>query len=415
MTRLDVRDGPVPWDSLSRRLKVRFAQTVYERLTQRYAARAPLVYPIGLDDRLRQVAASVRRHDLAYRRGYLAYSVRNNRPLRKLLSELRSALLMAVNNLDSSTYDPARLGGGPVPEEIQRPAGILADLEALGRTGMYTGVRINVENLEVDAVTGRVVLRCTQRQRDWDLGPFRVTGSLSYASSTFRAEALKPRPHYLGDIVHPHVNGQRGTVCLGEGEKAVSAAWQEGRLLDSFVLCHAVLSTYSRNNPYAFLEEWDGPDARCNNCQIRWSAAGGLGMCLRCNRYACGSCRATCACTRDVCHNCSVLVRSTGVRSCLLCTLGCGVCGERVPPTGLRKSGHDGRLVCVVCGDWCCRCMRWFQRDRLGLGGLCAACVATEEIAALGATLSVNGVVVGQIEELVAVSETDRTDFEMPF
>jgi hypothetical protein len=160
------------------------------------------------------------------------------------------------------------------------------------------------------------------------LGPFAIELDLTTMDRSrprYEIEALEPNPASGNDDVpHPHV--QSGRLCEGEATAALTAALQQGRLCEFFLIVGQVLRTYNPSSPYVKLEDWDS--AGCHECNYR----GDLSMCDVCHR--------------DYCDECHVWDDHAEKTACLNCS---GICQH-----DNRRHHPDSIETCDDCGETFC-------------------------------------------------------------
>lgn len=100
------------------------------------------------------------------------------------------------------------------------------------------------------------------------LGPFEIKLHLDklselYKDSPYYCIALDPNPSATNEeVTHPHVSNEK--LCEGDGHAAITAALEQGRLVDFFTMVKSILNTYNPDSPYISADEWEG--AACYDC-----------------------------------------------------------------------------------------------------------------------------------------------------
>lgn len=268
------------------------------------------------------VAGVLRRRQLAVAHGWLAAADRQQQnftaELERMLSRLQEIL-------------------GRERRGDQRPLPSVRLLyeELVAVSGEFGGFAVDEGGLSV--VTEPIALEGI------DLGPFAIrleTDSL-HLEAPYRVRALEPNPAAsCCDTTHPHVNGER--LCAGEGRAAITAALEEGRLLDFFTVVDRILHTYAVGAAYVELSQWLG--VPCHDCNGAVDENDRY-TCERCDEPLCGDCLNCCdACSYGYCSACIERCAECEARSCSGCLSTCGRCR---------------REVCEACreGTICNRCL----------------------------------------------------------
>ncbi len=161
------------------------------------------------------------------------------------------------------------------------------------------------------------------------LGPFKIQLKIDklsdlYGSCPYYCIALDPHPAATsGDVTHPHISNDR--LCEGEGNSAIRAALEQGRLCDFFTLVRGILNTYSPDSPYVRLDEWDG--TACYDCGHVVDNENSY-WCTFCDQSFCEECCTSChSCYETVCNGCSQLCRACEETTCPNCIGECAECG----------------------------------------------------------------------------------------
>ena len=175
------------------------------------------------------------------------------------------------------------------------------------------------------------------------------------ASYTFDIVALDPHPsREKSNIVHPHV--QDRVICIGDADRSLTKAMEQGRLCDAFVLIRSVLTTYNRDSAYATLKDWHGQP--CSDCGATMREDESYG-CERCGTEVCSQCSSMC----EVCE-CS---------HCLGCLMTCDVC-DKSHCRSCRVVFKD-RTLCKDCIEYCTCCKIRTPKDEYDVDTeLCKAC-----------------------------------------
>ena len=123
-------------------------------------------------------------------------------------------------------------------------------------------------------------------------------------------------------VTHPHVSNEE--LCEGDGHEAISAALEEGRIYDFFLLVSRVLATYCPDSAYAQLDSWYG--LPCTDCGAS-THEDYRTYCGSCDDAVCDECLSSCeACSRGLCSSCTTACgdcRQIYCRSCLEECSGC--------------------------------------------------------------------------------------------
>jgi hypothetical protein len=177
------------------------------------------------------------------------------------------------------------------------------------------------------------------------LGPFKIQLkidklSVLYTNCPYHCIALDPHPPATSEeVTHPHVSNDR--LCEGEGNSAIRAALEQGRLCDFFTIVRSILNTYSPDSPYVRLDEWDGQ--ACYECGYVTDGE---------NSYYCSFC------DQSFCEECSTCCRSCNETVCNSCSQLCAYCEESVCPNCIKECPECKRLYCSSCleEDLCPNC-----------------------------------------------------------
>jgi len=161
------------------------------------------------------------------------------------------------------------------------------------------------------------------------LGAFEIAldlGRLTFRPA-YRVIAEEPNhPSSNHSVTHPHVSDEH--LCEGEATLGITAALQECRLCDFFLLVRSVLQHYNPDSPFVSLSTWSGipcsdcghamdedESYTCDGCE-ETVCGDCIGSCQNCDVLRCGNCLTTCpACEHRICGNCE--------ETCSRCHKGC--------------------------------------------------------------------------------------------
>lgn len=193
---------------------------------------------------------------------------------------------------------------------------------------VYVEILLNQNKAVVHVITHPIELPIPNTTRSVQLGRFDICVTCctnKVAPLTTRAFALEPHfparevAENRSNHTHPHAR-RDGTVCLGEGNTAISTAADTGNLVLTALTFRGVLSTYNPRSPFYRLEEWfNGRCSVCGNSADQEE----LVKCSKCANVVCASC----------------LPKMT----CIIC--GVVIC-----------SAHSGEMTpCKACGKVLCK------------------------------------------------------------
>lgn len=202
----------------------------------------------------------------------------------------------------------------------------------------------------------------------YNLGRFRI--HLNYDCKR-NIEALDPKPCYYHDgIVHPHVRD--GYLCEGEAANAITIALKDLRLVDFFDLVNGVLHTYSSDNPFCRLDEWEGQP--CVECNCAMSEDEGF-YCERCEKSPlCDDCMERCSsCRSYFCSECMIKCSSCKQKRCKNCIVECSTCEDLLCEDCNYVCNDCGNCYCAHCSKECSECNKTFcnECDSLNKCKLC--------------------------------------------
>ncbi len=179
------------------------------------------------------------------------------------------------------------------------------------------------------------------------LGRFQIQLNWSLRDNplAYRVVALDANPAVSNNsVTHPHLSDE--ILCEGDGQRAIRAALDEGRLADFFLLVWRLLDTYSPGRAFVELSDWNG--AACNECGTRMHEDDRC-ICCGCEEVYCPECM-------HFCSHCDQIY-------CVGCISRCQIC--------------DGS-VCGSCRDACANCRAQICPDCVS-DGKCHACRDTGE------------------------------------
>jgi hypothetical protein len=270
----------------------------------------------------RAVDNCLRKRDLARRRGWLLAAAQINQGLKWQLRSLACNIETAAKAVEFQVNQPS----------IPSQSDIYRDIIALERE--FEEVRIDLKQNLLVVVTEPIELE------DVPLGPFEIRmnyGQLGvFHARCYRIAALEPNfASGRGDVPHPHV--QDGWLCEGDGDAAIQAALDGGRLYDFFLLVQRVLLTYNSGNPYIALHDWYG--APCNSCDVRLDGDEAY-ECSECGATLCDDCRELCSdCTSGYCGGCLLNCAACNERRCNGCLGPCSSCKASICTDCEREGG----------------------------------------------------------------------------
>jgi hypothetical protein len=222
-------------------------------------------------------------------------------------------------------------------QEIPKLSTIFEELKQLQQE--FGQIDFNKETNTLSVITEPITLQ------EVYLGPFEIKLELNRLSELCRSSpyyciALDPHPAATSEeVTHPHVSNDR--LCEGEGNSAIRAALEQGRLCDFFTIVRGILNTYSPDSPYVRLDEWDG--TACHDCGYVVDSESSY-WCTFCDEGYCDQCCSSChSCYETVCNGCSQL---------------CHACEETTCPNCIGECAECGLLFCNLCleEDLCPTC-----------------------------------------------------------
>jgi len=221
--------------------------------------------------------------------------------------------------------------------ELAKPSFLVEELEQLQQE--FGSVDFDKAENAISVATEPITLE------DIYLGPFKIQLKIDklsdlYGSCPYYCIALDPHPAATSEeVTHPHVSNDR--LCEGEGNSAIRAALEQGRLCDFFTIVRSILNTYSPDSPYVRLDEWDGQ--ACYECGCVTDGE---------NSYFCSYCE------NSYCEECCTYCRSCNETVCNSCSQLCAYCEESVCPNCIEECPKCKRLYCSSCleGDLCPKC-----------------------------------------------------------
>jgi hypothetical protein len=283
-----------------KRLAVRAAIKIHERLVSPTASNQQLMLPDEIWNELRRAANRLR---LVRQRGWRAACEALIRELDYLAGRLIWQMQLLRDNLPTACNS----------QVVSCASQIAADLVALAEE--FEQFEIDLKRQSISVTTAPI------RLEDVYMGPFRIVLAWDRIGSTSAYEVIAQEPHCAqqqDDVTHPHVQSQQ--LCEGEGAAAIKAALTSGRLFDFFVLVRQILMTYNPASAHVPLDDWDGGSS-CSGCgcSIRGDD---IYVCDRCGHESCSDCSFGChACGNSVCSDCSADCAECDQRFCLRCLL----------------------------------------------------------------------------------------------
>ena len=213
-----------------------------------------------------------------------------------------------------------RLEDGHGASDVASERDIFADLLALNTE--FEAVQIDIRETTIAVEMDRIVLQGI------DLGPFRIVLDWSNLSHHWPYEVIAQDPNPAAssaDTTHPHVRDNH--LCEGDGRAAIRSALRQGRVLDFFILVRQVLESYSPDNAYVKLLDWDGRD--CADCG-RTVNDNDCVTCERCGTEICSDCATSCTnCSEYFCSSHIASCPSCDDPYCKRCLAACQACGGK--------------------------------------------------------------------------------------
>jgi hypothetical protein len=194
-------------------------------------------------------------------------------------------------------------------------------------------LREEFENFTVDFQLGVIGVQ-TERivLEEIDLGPFVIELhvpllDMQPGSRSFRCVAVDPNPASSTDqVTHPHVRD--GELCAGDASVPITAALNQGRIADAFVLVRSVLQTYNPDSPFVSLTQWSG--VSCAECGY-FTDSTATYFCEGCDHDVCEDCYSCCDnCGNSFCRGCLERDSEAETSICSDCQRTCGRCGRTV-------------------------------------------------------------------------------------
>jgi len=189
------------------------------------------------------------------------------------------------------------------------------------------------DELQFDLRTAIIcVTTCPITLQDVYLGPFEIQLEIDnipdvHRRAPYKIVATDPHPAASNsDITHPHVSG--GGLCEGDGQDAIIAALEQGRICDFFQIVRNILMTYNPDSPYVSLDEWYG--VSCYECG-EFCSSDEIRHCNFCDYDFCSYCSSWCRyCDATVCNGCRYVCQICDEIHCADCIKECKSCGESV-------------------------------------------------------------------------------------
>ena len=274
---------------------------------------------------LRELATESRKMGISLKRGWFAAADKCRNRTANLLTDIAYSITQVKQ----------------FAEKPQKKAPNLAFLvEELSQLyDEFDCVEFEKDNCAISVVTDPIVLD------DIPLGAFKIQLCLNkftglYNTRPYQIIALNPNPASSDEnVTHSHVNGEK--LCEGDGAAAITAALEQGRLVDFFTMIRSILTTYNPDSPYIALHDWDG--SPCHDCGYTMSSE---------DTYFCQYCQ------YDYCHDCSTYCRQCEETVCLGCAVQCPHCEEP---------------RCRECISKCSECEEFYCEDCLE-EGVCPTC-----------------------------------------
>jgi hypothetical protein len=269
------------------------------------------------------VLASERRRRIAARKEWRCAEARE----RERLAADLDTLLGQLRTLRSGLQSPHRR---MLPNVAELYAELLAAQEEFGT--------VAVDGSEVYVTTAAITLE------EVYLGPFEIRLDLARLGEQepYRVAAVEPHPAASrSTTIHPHVDSE--TACLGEGKAAISAALEEGRLGDLFLLIDRVLHTYGEGSAFVELANWFGTD--CRDCGDAVDEDE-ISTCGKCDAELCESCVRSCSqCGTSRCSDCATTCTRCEDTTCSGCLQACEHCEDELCANCLSEG------VCDACRE----------------------------------------------------------------
>ena len=270
----------------------------------------------------------LRRFNLAQGRGWSVAAAREQQALATELEYLSHQLQDEARKLQAE--DPR-----PVPAlRMLYDELLAADAEFGGLDRDNNELVVTTEPIELEGI---------------ELGPFQIRLDFSRlgTKAPFLVVALEPNTSATcSSTTHPHVNCDQ--LCAGEGEHAISAALQEGRLYDFFTIVDRVLHTYAEGSAFVEMRNWSG--AVCHACDDSFDAD---------DASTCSGCEAT------LCSDCIVCCDGCSGGFCSECIELCARCSDRYCGDCLLQCSHCDQDVCDACseGTICTQCLEEIENN----------------------------------------------------
>ena len=320
-------------DPQQKRLLVRAAAGIHQGLVSR-RRKDEVILPL---DNWTDAEGIVRQIDKARDRGWHRAAEQLRKDLVWSVDSCRLRLATLVEELNKSA------DASPLPTESE----LLRDLLAL--EAEFEEVSCDMEKHEAWVTTTAVELEGLH------LGRFeiRLDWNRLGARTPYRIVALDPNPAAKADAVtHPHVRDE--SLCAGEGQDAIRAALDTGRIGDFFLIVAQILNTYAKGSAYVELDDWDEESEEtcsCDSCGYDVHSD---------DSYSCENCSAC------LCCDCSHYCDHCDCRFCGQCMSPCCVCEED---------------FCSGCLKSCERCKELVCKDCVSDQGLCKSCLEKQQSA----------------------------------
>lgn len=237
--------------------------------------------------------------------------------------------------------------------------------------------RVELKKSVLSVLIKNVVLN--DENQEVELGAFWIRFNLDYPLGKIiiqSSDQIKSSSGY----VHPHIQKNNETLCMGDGNSLATEALCQGRLEDYFLIIETVLKTYNSESSYVELSEWYNPNHDdeffceqcdewrsndinyyCEECETNYcdgcSDSVSIGCCIECGEWRCSDCSITCSdCEEKFCNNCCGSCANCGDSTCSSCLDTCIMCSQSFCGSCLKICEDCGDKICNHCIDECGFC-----------------------------------------------------------
>ena len=275
--------------------------------------------------------------DVLFRRikGYITRYGMCNASRSRIASNISYGLSDVIYFIDNARCASGRL---EVTPKMMNMREVILDLEKLAIDG---AIFFNRAEKEMIFVSDNIILE------EVEFGQFEIRIPIDLNMHHLRVVAITPNI-CLGstNITHPHVLGDN--LCLGAGQRALSLAFQEGRIIDIIEMINSILSCYNSSDAHQMIQTWKGT-VLCRDCGDDTLEEEIIG-CDGCHSIFCDGCISTCGgCEKRHCASCSYSCCGCDTSLCSACVNVCHKCRKYFCPKCVLN--NEGKDYCDSCQE----------------------------------------------------------------